>query len=65
MTVSISQEVLEQARVCSYWCRTTLSELVESALKKEVSRLRKKENDGEPFSLEDVKLKSGRPMKHK
>jgi len=43
--------------------RLTLSALVEAALRKELERLRKSHNGGEPFSGPGTALKGGRPLK--
>ena len=43
--------------------RLTLSGLVVSALRKELERLRKAHNAGEPFSGSGKALKGGRPLK--
>lgn len=43
--------------------RLTLSALVEAALRKELERLRKAHNEGEPFSGSGKALKGGRPLK--
>ena len=43
--------------------RLTLSALVEAALRKELERLRKSHNAGEPFSGPGTALKGGRPLK--
>lgn len=43
--------------------RLTLSGLVVSALRKELERLRKAHNAGEPFSGSGTALKGGRPLK--
>lgn len=43
--------------------RLTLSALVEAALRKELERLRKAHNAGEPFSGPGTALKGGRPLK--
>lgn len=43
--------------------RLTLSGLVETALRRELERLRKAHNGGEPFSGPGTALRGGRPLK--
>ncbi|MGA8114978.1 MAG: hypothetical protein WCA46_15030 [Actinocatenispora sp.] len=63
----LSRQVLERARAAAYWLSrtpdgagpTTISELVEQALRLEVERLEQEHNDGEPFPAVVGRMRTG------
>ncbi|GAA4200278.1 hypothetical protein [Actinocatenispora rupis] len=62
----LSREVLERARAAAYWLSrsrgggpTTISELVEQALRQEVERLEAEHNDGVPFPAVVGRMRTG------
>lgn len=64
----LSRQVLERARAAAYWLSrtrggaagpTTISELVEQALRQEVERLEAEHNDGEPFPAVVGRMRTG------
>ena len=63
VTVSLNKELIGQLKASAYWLRTTISEIAEKGIEKEVKRLQRTENKGKPFDEKDVKNKTGRPQK--
>ena len=64
---NLSAEVLEMARDCVWGLngteyRTNLSRLAEEALRREITRLSRLANDGEPFPRRGGELAPGRPL---
>lgn len=67
-TFHVSAELLEEARNAVVYLagpptRLTLAELAETALRKEIERLRKAHNSGKAFPVRDGELKGGRPIR--
>lgn len=67
-TFHVSAELLEEARNAVVYLagpptRLTLADLAETALKKELERLRKVHNSGEKFPARNGELKGGRPIR--
>lgn len=67
-TLHIPEELIEEARntvvaLSGPPHRLTLSAFGEEAIRREIARLTKKENGGEPFPKRDGELKGGRPIK--
>ena len=61
-TLHLSDELMERARNISYWTPgLSLSDLSETAIRKEVERLEKK--NGGPYPNRDAELVGGRPLK--
>lgn len=61
----LSRQVLERARAAAYWLSrennapTTISELVEAAVRQEVERLEAEHNDGAPFPAVLGRMRTG------
>ncbi len=63
----LSRQILERARAAAYWLSrrsgnagpTTISELVESALRQEVERLEQEHNEGAPFPAVVGRMRTG------
>ncbi|GIL29557.1 ParB family protein [Actinocatenispora comari] len=62
----LSRQVLERARAAAYWLSstggagpTTISELVERAVRQEVERLEAEHNDGQPFPAVVGRMRTG------
>lgn|GEM_PF-3962246 len=62
----LSRQVLERARAAAYWLSrtadtgpTTISELVERAVRQEVERLEAEHNGGEPFPAVVGRMRTG------
>ena len=62
----LSRQILERARAAAYWLSrrdggapTTISELVETALRLEVERLEAEHNDGAPFPAVIGRMRTG------
>ena len=63
----LSRQILERARAAAYWLSrrpgdagpTTISELVESALRQEVERLEQEHNEGTPFPAVVGRMRTG------
>lgn len=67
-TFHISAELLEEARNAVVYLagpptRLTLADLAESALKREIERLKKAHNTGKEFPARNGELKGGRPIR--
>lgn len=67
-TFHVSAELLEEARNAVVYLagppmRLTLADLAETALKKELERLRKAHNSGKEFPARNGELKGGRPIR--
>lgn len=67
-TFHVSAELLEEARNAVVYLagppmRLTLADLAETALKKELERLRKAHNSGKAFPARNGELKGGRPIR--
>jgi len=66
-TFHLPKELMEECRAAVVHLagppvRLTLAAMAEDALRKELERLKKKHNEGEPFPSSDVKLRGGRPI---
>lgn len=66
-TLYVPQELLEEARdatvhLAGFPARMTLTKLVESALRTELTRLKDQYNDGNDFPPRGEDLKGGRPI---
>ena len=62
----LSRQVLERARAAAYWLNstgeagpTTISELVERAVRQEVERLEAEHNEGQPFPAVVGRMRTG------
>ena len=67
-TFHVSAELLEEARNAVVYLagpptRLTLADLAETALKKELERLKKAHNSGKEFPARNGELKGGRPIR--
>jgi len=66
-TFHLPEDLVEEARdavvhLSGPPVRLTLAALAEDALRRELARLRRKHNDGEPWPKRDGNLKGGRPI---
>ena len=66
-TFYVEQDILDEARDAVYHlgghpAHLTLTNLVNDALRAEISRLRKAHLQGAPFPRRDAELKGGRPL---
>lgn len=69
-TAHITSKLLSEARgavhsLADLPVRLTLSELVETAMRRELQRLRKRHNRGQPFARRRSKLRPGRPLENR
>lgn len=67
-TFHLPADIFEEARDAVVYLsgppvRLTLAALAESAIRRELNRLRKLHNDGEPFPRRQEDLKGGRPIR--
>ena len=67
LSTHISEDVLKEMRNCVVHLsgppdRLTISSLVETALRRELERMRRKRNRGKPFKGSHQELRPGRPI---
>ncbi len=59
--LNLPADLIEAARDAAWWCRISLAELGESALRREIARLAKREgHDGGAFPRRKANLRPGR-----
>jgi len=66
-TFYVPKDLLDEARNATVHLagnpvRLTLTKLTESALRRELARLKQEHNDGEDFPPRDAELQGGRPI---
>ena len=62
LTINVRSSVADSARNACWWCRISLTDFVQNAIEREVTRLQDERNSGEPFESRAGELKPGRPL---